>query len=140
MGLHAWQRNPFEPEDGPSRRRIADRPDWNQPVCWIGGHLVLSAIGDSNDNHLMPGARIFDPRTGYEIATFAGPTGELFTAAGRLLAAAANGLEIWDVTTGELTGQVPGFVPQRQHPATRELVALDGDTATLWKPDGSPHA
>lgn len=138
--LHAWQRNPFEPEDGPSRRRIADRPDWNRPVCWIGGHLVLSGIGDSNDNHLMPGARIFDPRTGHEIATFAGPTGELFTAAGRLLAAAANGLEIWDVTTGELTGQVPGFVPQRQHPATRELVALDGDTATAWKPDDSPHA
>jgi hypothetical protein len=134
--LQAWHSNPYESEDGPSRRRLADRPDWNQPMCWFGGHLAVSGIGGWTDEHLIPGVRVFDPASGDEVASFAGPTGAHFTAQGLLLTAGDAGLEIWSVESGERTGRLPGFVPQRQHPSTGELIALHDIAVTVWQPRG----
>lgn len=130
--LHQWLQNAYESEYGPSRRRLAQRSEWNQSMCWLGDRLVISGLGGNSDYPLVPGVRIFNPEAGTEENAFAGPAGEL-TAVGRLLlASTADGVTAWDADTGERTDQVHGVTANRHHPGSGEFVTLDHDTAHVW--------
>jgi hypothetical protein len=83
-----------------------------------------------------PASASLDVTTGTEVAAFAGPAGPLFTAGGRLYAAAARGLEVWDPATGELTGTLAGFVPASYHPAAGEFAGISGGVLRRW---ATPH-
>ena len=129
-----WLENyAWESEDGESRRVLGLRAyHWDTPMCWTGENLLaISGIG-SDDQAMLPGVRIFDVTTGAEVAAFAGPAGPLFAAGGRLYAAAARGLEIWDPATVELTGTLPGFVPASYHTAAGELAEISGPFLRRW--------
>jgi hypothetical protein len=134
--LRRWLRvNRFEPEDGPSLLTLAQRWYlWDTPMCWTDDeHLVVWGIGP-DDEIMVPGVRVFDPLTGHEVRAFAGPTGSgaLFSAGSVLFSADPGGLTRWDLSTGERTGTVPGFVPAHHHPAGRELVELRDGTMVRW--------
>ncbi len=130
----AWLANPYESEDGPSRRELCLREyHWDTPMCWVGAdRLAVSGLGDDG-GWMLPGVRLFDPVSGRELAAFAGPAGPLHSDGHRLCSTGDDGLEIWDPDTGERTGRVPGFRPTRYHPATGELAALHGEHLERWR-------
>lgn len=129
-----WLAQPYESEDGPSRRDLCWREyHWDAPMCWIDeNRLAVSGLGD-DDGWMLPGVRVFDPSSGHELATFAGPTGPLHSDGHRLYSSAPDGLEIWDPATGERTGRVAGFRPTRHHPGSGELAALRGEFLERWR-------
>ena len=127
------ENNPWESEDGPTRRVLCLRAyHWDTPMCWTGENLLaISGIG-SDDQAMLDGVRIFDVSTGAEVAAFAGPAGPLFATGGRLYAAAAEGLTVWDSASGELTGTIAGFYPSRHHPAAGELAGISDGILYRW--------
>ncbi|WP_395105999.1 WD40 repeat domain-containing protein [Actinomadura sp. SCN-SB] len=133
--LRRWlEENPFESEDGPSRRSLCVRDyAWNRPVCWVSESLVAVFGIGSDDETLLDGVRVFDASTGTETLTFPGPSGDVLFADGRRLYSDGDeGLQIWDPSTGERTASVPGFHPRRHHPRAAELAAIqDGDLVRL---------
>lgn len=131
----AWLANPYESEDGDSYRRLCWRWDWILPMCWVGDRLAVSGLGDDEDQ--LPGVELFDPASGRGTGAFAGPTGELFASGDRLFSAAEGGLQIWDIGTGELLGEIPGFVPAHHHRGTDELAALSGAELLRWRHPGA---
>jgi hypothetical protein len=134
-GVPAWLDNPYESEDGPSRRELCLREyHWDTPMCWIDEHrLAVSGLGDDG-GWMLPGVRLFEPATGREVATFAGPSGPLHCNGHRLYSSGEDGLEIWDPDSGERTGRVPGFRPTRYHPGSGELAALHESSFERWRP------
>jgi hypothetical protein len=132
----------WESEDGPSRRWLCQRAyHWDTPMCWAGENLLaISGIGN-DDDAMLQGVRIFDVSSGAQVAAFAGPAGPLFAAGGRLYSAAPDGLDVWDVHTGERTGTIPGFVPAGLHPDAGELAGISGSILRRWvMPQASvPH-
>jgi hypothetical protein len=133
--------NVWESEDGPSRADLCHRDyHWNVAMCWIGADLLaIGGIGD-DDATMLPGARVFDVTTGVQRNLFPGPHGAFFAAAGRLFAAAPDGLGIWDPASGHRTGRVPGFVPTHHHPGSGELVAVRGAHLLRWRVDPARRA
>jgi hypothetical protein len=132
--LQRWTtQNPWESEDGPSVRRLCMRNyHWGHPMCWVGDdELAISGIG-FDDEHMLPGVRVFNARSGQEINTFAGPDGQLFFD-GHLYASSANGLEVWDVHTAERLGSVSGFVPSRHHRGAHELITPLPESILRWR-------
>ncbi|GAA1619541.1 hypothetical protein GCM10009828_054740 [Actinoplanes couchii] len=132
--LRAWLGgNVGESEDGPSLRSLTSRDYyWNAPMCWIGDDLLaVSGIGP-DDVSMLAGVQIFDAASGTGQHTFAGPRSALFASGGRLFAVAPDGLEIWDPTTGDRTGRIPGFSPSRRHPGTAELAEIRDGVLRRW--------
>ena len=98
--IDAWLANPYESEDGPTRKRLCARDYfWDGPSCWLDGS-ELAVYGYGNDDEwLIPGVRIFDAATGKEQRWFPGPRGQL--AFDRELYAIDDyGLTVWNVTRG----------------------------------------
>ena len=79
------------------------------------------------------GVRVFDVTIGAEVHAFPGPRGALFAVGQRLYAAAPDGLEIWDPSTGHRTGRVAGFLPTHHHPTTGQLAAVQGSELLRWR-------
>ncbi|GLZ03602.1 hypothetical protein Acsp03_10690 [Actinomadura sp. NBRC 104412] len=133
--LRRWlDENPYESEDGHSRRSLCVREyAWNRPVCWVSERLVAVFGIGYDDEALLDGVRVFDASTGAETFTFPGPSGDaLFADGRRLYSDGEEGLQIWDPFTGERTASVPGFHPRRHHPHAAELAAIqDGDLVRL---------
>jgi hypothetical protein len=127
----AWLANPYEPEDGPTLRQLADRPNWNEPIVWCGDRVVLRGLSTTNGRELSPGAMLCDPTGDAEPVVFTGPKGRLLSFDGRLFSSTVDGLTEWNPTTGEHVGHLPGFRPTTVHPATGELLTLDGAIATI---------
>ncbi|MEV6304400.1 hypothetical protein AB0M02_33685 [Actinoplanes sp. NPDC051861] len=133
--LRAWlAENPWESDDGRSRRRFCQRTHyWDVPMCWIGDNLfAISGLG-AWDDEMIDGVRIFDAASGAEVHAFAGPRGALFSASRRLYAAAPEGLEIWDPFSGERPGRIPGFRPAHHHRAAGELAEIRDGELLRWR-------
>jgi hypothetical protein len=131
--------NVWESEDGPSRLRLGECwYHWDRGMCWIDERRVaIGGVGD-DDLDIVPAARILglgDPGTPgvTELGIVPGPSGELFGDGERLFSAGPDGLSIWDVEAGARTGQVPGFVPARQHRWARELIELGPGPMRRWR-------
>ena len=132
--VEAWLNgNVWESEDGPSVRALCARDYyWDKPICWVGETaLAVSGIG-SDDDHIIPGTRVFDVKSGAEQLAFAGPDGELFYDE-RLFSSNPDGLQVWDPSTGERLARLEGFRPTRHHPSARELIELRGDHLLRWR-------
>lgn len=136
----------WESEDGPSRRHLLTRDDWDRAVVWLDADRVaLAGLGDDADG-THPGVRVFD--TALEVTgaratpgcvqtiAFEGPDGRLFCHGTLLFASAADGLTVWDPQDGTLLVTVPGYSPGQLHPATGEFaeLAADGRGVRLWTP------
>jgi hypothetical protein len=132
---HGWLNdNPWESEDGPTRRRLCQRAyRWDAPMCWIADDvLAISGVGPDKEV-MLDGLRVFNAGNGDEINTFAGPRGALFADTRRLYAATPDGLEIWDPFTGQRTGAIPRFIPTRHHRDNGELAAAQDTTLLRWE-------
>lgn len=130
----AWRDRPWESDDGPSLRYLCWRDySWDVPACWWGpDRAVVWGIG-VDEEAMLDGARVFDADSGDEVRRFAGPCGEFFCDGDRLYAACPDGLEIWDLTTGERTGRIPDFVPRWFRRRDRVLTARHGDWLSCWR-------
>jgi len=138
--LHRWHReNPWESEDGASRRILCTRAYyWGGALTWIDErHIALGGIGD-DDEHMVAGARIFDVtrdaprqqvgdtwRESLELIAFAGPQGEFFSDGVNLYSANDTGLSRWNWSEGTRTGHLPGFTPSHLHRGAREFARLE---------------
>jgi hypothetical protein len=124
----------YEPEDGLSARTVRHVAYyWDKPMCWLDDStLVLAGVG-ADDEAMIPGAEIYDVNSAVKITAFAGPAGPLFCDRDQLYSASPGGLEVWDIGSGVNTGVVPGFVPSRFHPASRQFAAISGDTMRTWR-------
>jgi hypothetical protein len=96
--LERWlDDNAWESEDGPSRRELEYRDDWDMPLCWIddarfvvGGHGGLEA-------QYMNAIDIYDARTGGLDCWFPGPYYGCRFVFDRVLFALGEQLEVYDV-------------------------------------------
>lgn len=124
--LSAWlSDNVWESEDGPTWRILPDCDDWLTPICWLDDRHVAIGGADVEERDRV---RVVDVESGDESRSFAGPRGDHFFADGhRLFASGDEGLEVWDVRSGEVVDAVPGFSPTHHHPSARLLARLDGD-------------
>jgi hypothetical protein len=123
----------YEPEDGGSAQTVrAVDYYWDKPMCWLDGRrIALSGIGP-DDQLMIPGVEIYNVEAEALVTRFAGPAGQLYCDRDRLYSASPAGLQIWDISTGEHTGTVPGFEPARYHHGSAELAAIDGSDLVRW--------
>lgn len=145
FSISAWlDGNPFESEDGPSRRILCDRAYWwNNAMCWIDStRIAVEGLGE-DEEEMVAGARIFDVskvvqqsswrREAEEIASFPGPRSKFFSDSRRLFSADEHGLNIWDIDDGARVGEIAGFQPTHQHVGAGELAELREKTLRRWK-------
>jgi hypothetical protein len=132
--LRRWlDDNPWESEDGPTFRRLCMRIyAWKVPLCWISPTLVAVFGIGPDEVALLDGVRIFDAETGTEVDSFPGPGRPLMADDRRLYSGGEHGLQIWDPFTGERTGSVPGFHPERHHPGAGELASVRDGELLRW--------
>ncbi len=144
--LHRWlSENEWESENGPSKLSLDGRDYyWDHGMCWIDEHRVAIEGIETDDDHMVRGARVFDVTepgpaskvtwpTAKAISEFAGPTGEFFSDGVRLFSAGDDGLSIWNVTNGARSGRITDFSPRHQACEARELLELRGDHVVLWR-------
>ena len=133
--LEDWlQSNPYESEDGESRRELAFRNYyWNVPICWIDENRVAVAGIGFDDEAMLDGARIFDVAARRELAPIAGPSknGRFWSDGARLFSTGAQGLEIWDLESGARIGKIAGFAPEFQ--VDGALLQIEGNCARSWR-------
>jgi hypothetical protein len=152
MGIPVvWSRNrwlsenPWEPEDGPTRKGVCARNAyWDHGIAWLDeDRVVIGGIGDDKDE-MIDGARVFDitstgspsPRWRWqgsrEVTAFAGPAGKFFSDGKSLYSADKTGLSRWDPRTGSRTGCLKNFQPTHHHSGARELVQLSDGVLVRW--------
>lgn len=147
--LERWRMdNPWESEDGPSRLSLCVRSYcWDRSMTWIDDRrIALEGIGD-DDLRMLPGARIFDitqppppeeeqgmpgSKGAKELLSFPGPTGGFFGGRGILYSADEKGLSVWDPSTGDRLGHLPGFSPTHQHVGTNALAGIVDGVLVRW--------
>lgn len=138
--LLEWIRgNAWESESGRSRLTIPHQNHyWNQGFCWIDNrHIAVEGIGHPDDE-MISGVRIFDvtpnPDSEFarEVDVFAGPAGSLFADGDHLFSADAQGLGIWSISEGALTGRISGFTPTVHSALDRTLIDTKGGSVRRW--------
>ncbi len=137
--LRDWRlANPFESEDGSSKKDLCGRGYfWDGPLCWIGTRRVaVWGYGDDDEN-LIPAALIYDVESGRQVTWFAGPRGAFFFDRYLVSADPGTGTTVWDVETGERLLAVAGFAPQVHHPGARMFATLAGPELRLSTLRGS---
>ncbi len=136
--LERWlDENPWESEDGPSRRELCSRAYfWDGPMCWLDDNRVALWGYGQDDEWLVDGAQIYDTRTGARERWFAGtPRGELIF--DELLHVLGDGrLTVWDVARGARLFDAPTPVV-RYHPTAKCFAALPvGGAITIGRLGG----
>ena len=126
--LERWLDNPYESEDGNSKRTFAFRDEWDKPFCWINSaSFAVEGIGPEDE--LIHGATIYDLK-GEQISQFAGPSGSFWSDGTRLFSVEDDGLHFWNVERGARTGFLKDFRPQFQF--KNALTQNMGNTMTIW--------
>ena len=138
--VDAWlEHNVWESEDGQSLVTLCRRAYyWDHGMCWLDpARIAVGGIGD-DDVEMVDGVRIFltnEPtpetarrrwRDARETMAFPGPGGIFLSDDRLLLTSTTGGLDVWDVSDGALIAHIDGLEPRRRHPASGELVQLDG--------------
>lgn len=140
--LLSWLRdNVWESESGPSKRTIPHQNHyWNQGFCWIDNrHVAVEGIGHPDDE-MISGVRIFDvsasnvePDLASEVKVFAGPSGRLFADGDQLFSADEQGLAIWSIYHGALTGRISSFSPTAHSALDRTLIDVKDGAIRRWR-------
>ena len=132
--------NPWEPEDGPSKRYLCQRWDfWDGPVAWLDdGTLAVFGYGPSRAS-MIPAVILFDLDSGEPVRWFAGPQGPLVHD-GYLFSMDQSGVSVWDSATGERLLHDAGFQPLRYHVGARQFLTTnpDADLFVVSRLAGSP--
>jgi hypothetical protein len=132
--LRRWlEGNPWESEDGPSKRGLCTRNYfWDGPLCWIDNR-TLAVWGYGNDEeNLLPAAVLFDVESGRQVRWFAGPVGSFVFDRYLFSSSRDAGTSVWDVATGERLLHDPTFSQTAYHPGARQFVtALPGGSFRL---------
>jgi hypothetical protein len=141
FGLRPWlEGNPWEPEDGPSKRYLCQRWDfWDGPVAWIdGGTLAVFGYGPSRVS-MIPAVILFDVASGEPLRWFPGPQGPLVHDT-YLFSMDESGVSVWDIDSGERLLHDAGFQPLRYHRGARQFLTTnpDADLFVLSRLVGSP--
>lgn len=141
FSLSAWlDGNPWEPDDGPSKRYLCQRWDfWDGPVTWIDqGTLAVFGYGPSRAS-MIPAVILFDVATGEPLRWFPGPQGPLVHD-DYLFSIGDDGVSVWDIAAGERLLHDPGFQPLRYHPGARQFLTTnpDADLFVVSRLVGSP--
>ena len=123
--LHRWLRdNPWESEDGPSRRPLCWRDYfWDGPLCWVGNDRLAVWGYGTDDEWLVPAVRVFDAASGRETHWFAGPWGQMVFDGELICVDLVEGTSVWDVDTGERLMRDAAFCPQWYHPGAKTFLA-----------------
>jgi hypothetical protein len=122
--LHRWLReNPWESEDGPSRRSLCWRDYfWDGPLCWVGNDRLAVWGYGTDDEWLVPAVRVFDAASGREAHWFAGPRGEMAFDGVLFSTDVVEATSVWDVDTGERLLRDAAFCPHRYHPGAKTFL------------------
>lgn len=117
-------KNAWESEDGPSKKQLLWRGEWDEPMCWIDDtHVAIWGYGQ--DQRLVAAVRIFDADAGTQVRWFPGPRGELVF--DRVLVSLdASGAAVWNVERGTRLCADTGVSPTRYHPSAKTLIRFDG--------------
>lgn len=139
--LLSWLRdNVWESEKGPTKRTIPHQNHyWNQGFCWIDNrHVAVEGIGHPDDE-MINGVRIFDvtqsdtdPELAREVNVFAGPSGRLYADGDQLFSADEQGLAIWSIKEGALTGRIGSFSPIAHSALDGTLIDIKGGAIRRW--------
>jgi hypothetical protein len=146
--LSRWlSENPWESEDGPSKRELCWRYYfWGGPFCWVGDQTLAIWGYGNDDDSLIPAVRLIDVETGKELSWFAGveiaenpeknwtmklinPMGWLSVDRYLFACSEQSGFSVWNVERGTRLMQDQSFHPLRYHPCTKEFLS--------FLPDGS---
>ena len=137
-----WLRdNEWESEHGRTRRTIPHQNHyWNQGFCWIDNrHVAVEGIGHPDDE-MINGVRIFDitptdadTELAREVNVFAGPSGRLFADGDLLFSSDAEGLGIWSISEGALTGRISAFDPIAHSVLDRTLIDVKNGSVRRWR-------
>ncbi|WP_165069702.1 hypothetical protein [Paludisphaera rhizosphaerae] len=127
--LDRWlHENPWESEDGSSRRNLTHRVYfWGGPLCWIDDRTLAVWGFGNDDENLIPAALLFDAETGDRIGWFPGPIGEFAFDRFLFSFTAEHGTSAWDVSTGERVAHDPGFSPTVYHPGIGGFLTIRAD-------------
>ena len=135
-GLRRWLRdNPWESEDGPSKRWLCGRHYyWDGPLCWIDDRTVAIWGYGNDDENLIPAALLFDAETGRLTRWFAGPAGSFAFDRYLFSYSTEAGTSVWDIATGERLLHDASFCPTAYHPgAGRFITVLPGGQFRLTR-------
>ena len=135
--------NPWEFEDGPTRRRLAQGADWDLPSVWLDdARIAIWNVANWDDDGFgdcvpAPGVAIFnitepEPDEGHGGQIWPMPdlpaAKHLHYQNGQLLVVGANQSWVWDANTRELLAHQPDFAPQCFHQARGELIEWSEQT------------
>jgi hypothetical protein len=143
FALEPWLAgNPWEAEDGPSKRYLCQRWDyWDGPLAWLdGGTLAVFGYGPSRAS-MIPAVILFELATGEPLRWFPGPQGPLVFDR-HLFSLGDTGVSVWDVASGERLLHDAGFQPLRYHPDARHFLTTnpDADLFVVSRLIGSPDS
>lgn len=135
--VDAWLANPYESEDGPTRKHLCLRDYyWDGPACWLdGSELAVYGYG-SDDEWLIAGVRIFDAATGEERRWFPGPRGHLVYDRELYAIEDAFGTTVWNAARGTRLFTDATIQKARYHPGAKAFVSIkDGRTSRMLGAD-----
>jgi hypothetical protein len=108
--------NVWESEDGDTLKRLCWRSYfWDGPLCWLDDELLAVWGYGTDDEFMIPAARIFNARTGDELHWFAGPLGRFYAGLYLYSCDPKAGTSAWDASTGERVSHDPTFCPRAYH-------------------------
>lgn len=135
--VDAWLANPYESEDGPTKRQLTLREYfWDGPLCWLDGS-ELAIYGYGSADPLTPAARIFDAASGDEVRWFAGPQGDFAFDRELFSIDEAQGLAVWNVARGTRLFTEPTMQHARYHPGAKTFVSIADGTISVLRGAGA---
>jgi hypothetical protein len=137
--LRDWlEQNPWESEDGPSLKSIAERAYyWDGPMCWIDDSTIAVWGWGEDDEWLLPAVRLIDVRSGEQIRWFPGPDARrprawppkklarsLFCDRYLFSVHDEHGTSVWDIASGDQLLVDEALKPIHYHSRSREFFSL----------------
>jgi hypothetical protein len=134
--VRSWlQGNPWESEDGPTRKELCWRTYfWDGPLCWIDDKTVAGWGYGNDDKNLIPAVLLFDVQTGNQLTWFAGPVGKLAYDHYLFSFSPEAGASVWDSATGERLLHDVSFCPTIYHSGARHFISIlpNGQLSISW--------
>lgn len=145
--LKQWlEQNPFESEDGDSRKTFNVWQDWDMPTCWLND-TTFGVYGIGPEDMITPGIQLFDVRTGERTDFLFGPsvepshelTTEYFSSRQSSLqrglfvfdtwlfsSGYGRGIEVWDIKAKSRLLRDKSFSPVSYHPTSKVFLTVLG--------------